>query len=286
VAPSNVAEAILTYRPELNLAMDLTVDHPVGWAVRANSPKLLAAVNDFLAQHYQIRADSTLVRSEFYNVLHKKYFSDRRLIRRREEDPFRLARTGRLSPYDELFRQAAQRYGFDWRLIASVAFQESRFDPQQRSWAGAVGLMQLRPRTADVSEDSLLIPAVNVELGVRHLRDLYDSFDYLEPEERLDFALAAYNAGQGHLEDARILSIVQGRDPNQWEGSVRESLLLLRKPDFHRQVRYGYVRGTETVAYVHDILRRYDLFCQLMRERPPLPVQFTFDGEVRSISSD
>lgn len=275
VAHSNIAQATLKLRSELRLAFPLSRELPICWAVRSNSPRLGAAVDAFLQSHYQLREDGQATRSQLYNILHAKYFSDTNLILSREEDPFHLARTGRLSPFDDLFRASARRYDLDWRLLASVAFQESRFDPDQKSWAGAVGLMQVRPRTVGAPEEKLYEPELNIELGAKHLRSLFDAYRFLDDDMQLIFALAAYNAGQGHLDDARFLAIMRGKDPNAWKGSVRTSLLLLRKPEYHRQVRYGYVRGTETVDYVDRVLRRYELFCQVVPREISTDVVFS-----------
>ncbi len=263
VASNRVARASMTLRPELAIAFPLGKSQSTCWAVRRNSPELLAALDRFLQRNYRIKENGDVVASELYNVLVDKYFQDERQILRRAEDPFHVARTGRISPYDELMQDVAARYDFDWRLLASVCFQESHFDPTLESWAGAVGLMQVMPSMHGVSKDSLLIPEVNLEIGTRYLRELSNSYGYLPPGERIKFALAAYNAGAGHVDDARILSIQRGKDPNRWDGSVEESLLLLRKPEYHRQARYGYVRGSEPVTYVREILRRWELFKEL-----------------------
>src|SRR5690606_899012 len=110
---------------------------------------------------------------------------DESQMRRHGEHPFHFARTGRLSPYDDLLRAAAQEVDLDWRLLAAVAFQESRFDPDAESGAGAVGLMQVLPRTAGVSADSLRIPEVNIAFGARHLRELYDAYRFVPGRDRL-----------------------------------------------------------------------------------------------------
>ena len=267
VANDSDVEAILRFREGLVEAFDLSEEREVHWAVRANAPQLLDAVDRILGHHFRLREDGSRAGSEFYNVVHARYFADETQMRRHEENPFRFARTGRLSPHDDLFKSVAEEVDLDWRLIAAVAFQESRFDPQAVSWAGAVGLMQVLPRTAGVSDDSLKVPEVNVSFGAEHLRRLYDAYSFVTGRDRLRFALAAYNCGQGHLDDARILSVLRGKDPNRWEGSVRESLLLLRRPQYHRQVRYGYVRGHETVGYVREVLRRYDVIRSLSPPR-------------------
>lgn len=275
VAQGNILQAVLKTRSELHAAFALGESRRIHWAVRNNSPELLAAIDDFLLDLAREQNDDTFVHAQIYGVLHKKYFSDTALIVSRQEDPFHFTRTGRLSPYDHLFRAAGRRYGIDWRLLASLAFQESRFDSQAKSWANAVGLMQVKPTTAGMSEQKLYKADLNVDVGARHLRSLYDVYEYLPEQQRWAFALGAYNAGQGHLDDARILSVMLGKDPNIWSGSVDASLLLLSRPEYHRQVRYGYVRGTETVSYVDQVMRRYERFCQVIPFDKPEPLQIT-----------
>lgn len=267
IAGRHLVRATQKVREELHVALELAEEKPLRWAVRVNSPHLLEATDAFLQRHRR-DVDDRVVRSEFYNVLRKKYYSDTKLIRRRAGDPFRLARTGRISPYDDLFQDVGRTVGLDWRLLASLAYQESRFDPEQESWAGAVGLMQILPRTAGVGIVELLDPATNVQLGARHLRGLHDAYDYMEPHQRIRFALAAYNCGRGHLDDARALAVQAGDDPNHWD-DVAEHLLRLSKPEVYRNTRYGYVRGTETVGYVRGIMRRYEAFREHMKPRPP-----------------
>jgi membrane-bound lytic murein transglycosylase F len=253
-------EAAQRFRKELYKSVALGPLKDVRWAVRSNSPQLLAALDQVLSRHVRRNRDDNLVRSEFYNVIHKRYFDDTPRMERHQSDPFLLGRTGRVSPYDNLFRSAARESGLDWRLLAALSFQESRFDPDAVSWAGAYGLMQLCPRTAGVAAENLTDdPALNVALGAQHLRMLYDHYDGIAEPDRTRFALAAYNCGQGHLGDARTLAGTLGHDPDVWEGSVREALLLLRQPSYHRTVRYGYVRGNETVGYVREVEKRFAL---------------------------
>lgn len=263
VANSQVARAALTLRPELSIAFALGENQAVSWAVRKNSPALLDALDGFLDANYHIKENGQLARSALYNVLVNKYFKDDRQIQNRAENPFLVAKTGRISPYDELLQQAASANQLDWLLLAAICVQESSFDPELESWAGAVGLMQVMPKWHGVPADSLRVPEVNVAVGARYIRTLYDTYAYIEDAQRTKFVLAAYNAGPGHLDDARMLTIELQRDPNQWEGAVDESLLLLRRPEHHRKSRYGYVRGTETTAYVREVLRRYQLLREL-----------------------
>jgi membrane-bound lytic murein transglycosylase F len=265
-------EAAQRFRDELHASVALGPRKDVHWAVRQTSPELLAALDAALLGHVRRTDDGRLVRSEFYNVVRARYFENTPRAGRHLADPFLLSRTGRISPYDRLFQTAASEHGFDWRLLAALSFQESRFDPTAESWAGAYGLMQLKPRTAGVSAEALNDPDLNVELGAAHLRMLYELYAGVPEKDRMRFALAAYNCGQGHLADARKLSRMLGRDPDVWEGSVRESLLLLRQPNYHRMVRYGYVRGNETVAYVRQIEQRFELLKQMVASARPVRV--------------
>ena len=250
-------------RPELAIAFSMGESQPVSWAVRKNSPELLAALDGFLDANYHIKENGELSRSTLYNVLVHKYFKDDRQIQNRAENPFLVAKTGRISPYDELLQEAALEHGLDWLLLAAVCVQESSFDPDRESWAGAVGLMQVMPKYHGVAADSLRVPEINIAVGSRFLKSLFDNYYYIPEPDRTKVVLAAYNAGQGHVDDARILTVERERNPNQWESAIDESLLLLLRPEYHRKSRYGYVRGTETVDYVRQVLRRYALLKDL-----------------------
>jgi membrane-bound lytic murein transglycosylase F len=166
-----------------------------------------------------------------------------------------------VSPYDDLFVTVATENGWDWHLLAAQAFQESRFRPRARSWAGARGLMQLMPRTArELGVADPYDPEQAVTGAVDYLLWLDDYWldqDVDDDTLRLRLVLASYNAGVGHVGDARRFASATGGDPDAWP-DIAAALIALRKPANYRHpvVRYGYVRGTEPVAYVDDILRR------------------------------
>ena len=254
VADSLIFEIEQTYRDDVAKALVLTEDQPLGWAVREGNPELLRAANAFLAAE---------VGGVFYNVIHRRYFSDERNIREKATE--RVAQGGELTPFDALIQVYSARYGFDWRLVAAQMYQESHFDPEARSWSGAQGLLQVMPRTAAEHgfHDRLSDPEVGVHAGVTYLSWVRDRFEpELDPQERLWFTLASYNAGFGHVSDARDLAMAQGLDRNRWFGHTEQAMLLLSRPQYSRRARYGFVRGTEPVNYVRRIRERYGAYVE------------------------
>jgi len=251
-SPRNLAALKESYFTNVVVYPTLGPTHPTAWAVRRNAPDLLAALNAFLAQ------DGELPR---YDELYAKYFVDRQGYREREESEYLTSVTGRLSAYDDLLRQQAAQLGWDWRLLASQTYQESRFDPKAKSWAGAGGLLQLMPATAKQFEvANRFDPEENVEGAVRFIDWQLDYWEdkIADPEERLKFVLASYNAGHGHVLDARRLTEKHGHDPDVWN-DVAYWMIQLSKKKYYTDpvVKYGYCRGLEPVAYVERILDRW-----------------------------
>ena len=159
---------------------------------------------------------------------------------------------------------------WDWRLLASQAYQESRFNPAARSWAGATGLLQLMPRTAQqFGVTNPLDPEDNLRGGVRFLQWLKDYWAKRIPDEgeRLKFVLASYNTGQGHVEDAQRLAEKHGGDPQRWE-DVSYWLLQKSKQQFSNDpvVKFGFCRGIEPVTYVSLIMDRFDHYRQFVAD--------------------
>ena len=163
-----------------------------------------------------------------------------------------------ISPFDQLIVYHAKAEGFDWRLIAALIFEESRFDPNSRSDKGAVGLMQVRPIAAEaVGAGEFKAPYENVQTGVKYLRQLDDMFADAKGRERLGIVLAAYNIGPGHVRDAQALARRFGYDPNRWEDGLDIMLPLLEQPSIYKLLPNGFAKGHDTVAYVQRILDRY-----------------------------
>lgn len=165
----------------------------------------------------------------------------------------------RLPIYFQGIRSAAREHGLDWRLIAAMIYQESRYNPTAVSNDGAIGLMQVMPATADgLAQENLFDPSINIPVGVRHLKSLHDFFDQAPDEDRLAIALAAYNVGQGHVYDARNIARSMKLDPNRWS-SLAITLPMLSEESYYRDALYGFCRGDEPVEYVRNIMIYYDI---------------------------
>ncbi len=248
LADSHVAELEGAFDQRLALGPRLPGERALGWLVRPDQPALLRALNEFIEARY---------RGYEYNVLRNKYFRNTRRMQRQRDD--RVVGE-QLSPYDDLVKPVAAEHEFDWRLVVSTMYQESGFDPQQVSPAGARGLMQVMPRTArevGIAADALTDPVQGIVAGVRYLSWTRERFESLPVGERHWFALAAYNAGVGHVRDARRLARARGWDAARWFDHVEHAMLLLSEREHARQAVHGYVRGWEPVRYVKEIRQRY-----------------------------
>ena len=254
VAASHVLDLELSHRTDVRKAFTLRGPVALGWAVRRGDTELLAALDEFLDREY---------RGLFFNVVYQKYFESPARIRRHREQRVGHESAGGLSPYDAIVRREAAAHGFDWPLIVSQMYQESRFDPKARSPAGALGLMQILPRTARAfGASDPYDPEQSVRAATAYLAWLHSR---LEPDltvkDRMWFALAAYNAGPGRLRDARRLARELDLDPDRWFGNVEEAMGRLSSRAYRKTAR-GYVRGTETVRYVREIRERYRAYLQ------------------------
>ena len=186
-------------------------------------------------------------------------------VKRRVFAPMLNRSGGIISHYDAYFQRYAQTIRWDWRLLAAQCYQESTFDPQAKSWAGACGLMQIMPSTADhlgLARSEIYHPEKNISAAVRYLAELEQSFaDVRERSERIKFVLAAYNGGGFHIRDAMALARKHGRNPYHWR-DVEPFVLGLQRAEYYNDpvVRNGYMRGSETVEYVRRIHERWNAY--------------------------
>lgn len=243
------------YIKNVGLSSKLVLSEPLAhrWALRTQDQQLASALNAFIDNEY---------RSANYNVLHAKYFEQPAL----HNSENRITQVDSISPYDEVTKVYSEEYGFDWRLITALMFQESQFNPTAYSDAGAEGLMQLIPATAKlmgVSDTSNAESSINA--GIRYLDYLRGKFEEgLLLENRIWFTLASYNAGYGRVKRARVLAEKMGLDKNKWFDNVELAMMELSKPFFKDGEQVRYCRCGQTVAYVREIRTRYFNYIRLL----------------------
>jgi membrane-bound lytic murein transglycosylase F len=230
--------------PELRIAFDFPSIQSLAWAASSHDPEFLREIGGYFSR---MKSDGELA------GIVKHYYG-------RSEDMeygaggFMRHLQSRLPLYKKWFEEAAQQSSQDWRLLAAIGYQESKWNPGAASASGARGLMQLTVKTAtEANVTNPADPRQSIFGGARYFRQVYAKIPAHVPEpDRTWFALAAYNIGYGHLEDARVLAQKAGRDPDSWE-DVREFLPLLEQEYWYTQTENGYARGWEPVRYVDNV---------------------------------
>jgi membrane-bound lytic murein transglycosylase F len=252
VCDNNIALVNSRYYVNLDISTPVGLQQDLAWAVRKGSSSLLSELNTWLG---------SFVQTPKYKKLYARYFDSNKSLEIVESD-FYAINTGKISPYDDFIRQYSEKVGWDWRLTASLIYQESRFKNNLTSWAGAWGLMQLMPATAKrFGVDTISSPRDQIRAGTEFIDWLDKLFSDIKDEnERTKFVLAAYNIGPGHIIDARNLARKLGANPDVWVGNVDRCLLSKSNPKYYNDpvVKFGYCRGTETYNYVTEVLERYE----------------------------
>ncbi len=252
IADEHVAMVNEKYFKNIDVKTAVSFPQNLAWAVKKGSDSLLSVMNDWL-----IDFNKSLTSKYIYN----KYFKNPRSVYIAKSE-YHSLKGGNISKYDDIIRQISEKYDLDWRLLASLIYQESQFQPDVKSWAGAWGLMQLMPGTAaSYGVDTTSSAEEQIEAGVLFMNSLNKQLpeEIDDPEERMKFVLASYNVGIAHIYDARRLAEKHGKDQNVWSENVDYYILKKSDPKYYRDpvVRYGYARGEETYNFVIEILDRY-----------------------------
>ncbi len=259
IADKYIAEINKSYYSNIDVSTKISLSQRIAWAVRKDSPELKKAINEWL---------KSIKKQSFYNVTYTKYFKNKRQFNKSMKSDFSSLKSGRISKYDDIVKKYSEAIGWDWMLVSSIIYQESRFNHNAKSWVGAKGLMQIMPSTAlelGVKNDT---PSENIKAGTKYLKQIYDRFDDVPNEiERIKFTIASYNCGYGHIKDAQRLADINGKDRNSWDNGVGESLLKLSRAKYYnlKGIHYGYVRGIEPYNYVNEIFERYKSYRSLLK---------------------
>lgn len=262
VVDENVALVNQIYYPILDVKTAVSFPQNLAWGLKKGDESLKTEIDKWLVN---------FKKTAHYNIIYDKYFKNPRSVRIVESDYYSNS-SGKVSQYDEYIKKYSKEIDWDWRLLASLVYQESRFKYNAQSWAGAYGLMQLMPTTArrfGVNKNSSA--EMQIKAGVDFIKWLDKRFDIRgidDEEERIKFILASYNVGLGHILDARRLAEKNGLDPDVWQDNVDEYILKKSNPKYYKDpvVKYGYCRGSETYNYVYQILDRYEHYKNIIPE--------------------
>ena len=254
VATDEIARINRTYYPVLDINLAISFDQRSSWAVRKTSPLLAEAADKWHREN---------INSPAFRASARRYFE---LAKRPAHGAILSVKDGKISHYDDLFRRYAKEIGWDWRLLASLAYTESNFNPNVVSWAGAKGLMQLMPATAramGVPPGKEQDPEESIKAAVKYIAGMQRTFSKItDKEEQAKFILAAYNSGIGHVTDAMALAEKYGRNRYIWEHHVAHFMLLKSNKEYYQDpvCKNGYARGSDTYDFVHEILARAELY--------------------------
>lgn len=259
------------YYPRVKKAFAIGDTQQISWYFPKTTDKVLIdKVNAFFAR---IKEDGTLMH------LKERYFGHLEQLNYVGARTFIRHANSRLAKYENSFKDAADKYDLDWKLMAAVGYQESHWRPKAMSPTGVRGLMMLTlPTAKEMGVKNRLDAEQSIVGGTRYFAKMKRRMpERIAEPDRTWLALAAYNVGYGHLEDARILTEKGGKDPDKWV-DVKEFLPLLQKKKYYKQTRYGYARGNEPVIYVQNIRRYYDVLNWMTESQPEEPVvaQSTF----------
>jgi membrane-bound lytic murein transglycosylase F len=263
VTDSNIVELAQNFSPNIGRAFNLGEPETLSWAMPKDaSPVLVERVKEFFAR---INANGTL------RILLDRYYGHIQRLTQADVSAFLERRQSVLPQYRGIFQEAQELTGIDWRLLAALGFQESHWNPLATSPTGVRGLMMLTSETADrLGVSDRLDPRQNIIAGARYLKILIDTLpDRIIEPDRTWLALASYNVGYGHLEDARILTQRHGLNADKWV-DVKKTLPLLTRSDFYTTVKRGFARGGEAVILTENIRNYFDILVRYEESYRPL----------------
>lgn len=261
VCDENVAILNQSYYSNLDVSLKISFPQNIAWAVRNGSSEWKAYLDEWIEE---------FKKTDQYRQIYFQYFIMARTSGRFNSEYHSIS-GGKISEYDDIVKEIASKYGWDWRLVSSIIFHESRFKQEAESWGGALGLMQLMPATAEsLGVTDINDPRQNIEGGVLLLNWLDKQLKSSLPDssERVKFVLASYNIGLGHVKDAQRLAKKYGKDETVWENNV-DYFLKNKSAEKYLEdpaVKWGYARGEEAYNFVYRVIGNYEHYRNLIPE--------------------
>ncbi len=258
IADANIVAINRRYHPELSVRFDVTSPEPLAWVMSGKAGNLQDAIEDWFSDY----ADSGKldeVMHRYYGYIENFDYVDVRAYQRKIKS--------HLPKYINVFKSAAAKYKVSWTLIAAQAYQESHWRPNAKSPTGVRGMMMLTRATAkELGIKNRLDPTSSIMGGANYLNKLRKRLpETVSEPDRTWIALAAYNVGMGHIWDARRLAKELGKNPDRWQ-ELAETLPLLTKKKYYKNLKHGYARGFEPVSYVKNIRDYQDMLEKIMKE--------------------
>ena len=254
IADSNIALLNQRYYPDIRIGIPIQERESLAWAVRKNDTDMIVEINRFF-----LHANATGILRKITN----KYYENTQNFDVYEIKKFHERIKTRLPKYKRVIMEESTKYGFDWRLVTAVVYQESHFNPNAKSFTNVRGLMQVTHATArEMGITNRQNPSQSIRAGIGYLNKMYQKFSHIEDEyQRMLFSLASYNIGYGHVQDALKIAEEKGLDPTTWQ-ALKTCLPLLSKTQYVKTAKHGYARGWEPVQYVERILTYFDILKQ------------------------
>ncbi len=254
IADSNIALLNQRYYPDIRIGIPIQKRESLAWAVRKNDADMIAEINRFF-----LHANENGILKNITD----KYYENTQDFDVYEIKKFHERIKTRLPKYKRVIMEESKKYGFDWRLVAAVVYQESHFDPRAKSDTNVRGLMQVTQATAqEMGITDRHDPVQSIKAGIGYLNKMYQKFSNLKDAyQRMLFSLASYNIGYGHVQDALKIARKKGIDPNTWQ-TLKTCLPLLSKTKYVKTAKHGYAKGWEPVHYVERILTYFDILKQ------------------------
>lgn len=266
IADANEAAIANAFYPDVIIDAILEHDAPVVFMFHSKMDTLQAEFNSWLKKNKNT--------TDYRWILQKYAMLPEKINEQLKITPINTI-TRKISSYDALIKKYAATIHWDWRLVAALIHQESKFNPSTKSWVGACGLMQVMPNTAyhhsHITKKQLFIPGYNLKAGTEYIKWLEQNYfndSTILDSEKEKFILASYNSGAGHVTDAQALCVKYHLNPNVWEGNVEKMILAKSEPKYYTDpvCKHGYCRGQETSSYVKNILFYYKNYSCYFKE--------------------